>query len=200
MGKAGNMKNNDTLKVAADEKDFADVLSIITEHRSRALMSVNVERLLTYWEIGAFLSPRIHSGSWNTAVVGKLADYIKRNQPELRGYGKSNLYNMALVYDSFSSDAFLEILDKYSLQLREYNNFFQPMVGKSDVTQKQVGPDVSGAVKSALKSLTCSNDFFQPAVGKSVPKLPRSLWLASSGFVPRCFSLLLPFFTQSISP
>ncbi len=163
------------VKVADDEKDFAAVLNIITEHRSRALMSVNVESLLTYWEIGAFLSPRIHSGSWSTAVVGKLADYIKRNQPELRGYGKSNLYNMALVYDSFSNDAFLAVLDKYSAQLRNYNIFFQPAVGKSDVAQNQVGPDVSVVVKNALQGLAHSDDFFQPAVGKSIPRLLFSL-------------------------
>ena len=112
------LKNS--VKVVADEKDFAAVLDIITTHRSRALMSVNVESLLTYWEIGAFLSPRIHSGSWSTAVVGRLADYIKRNKPELRGYGKSNLYNMALIYDTYSSDAFLAILAKYSSHLKRH--------------------------------------------------------------------------------
>ena len=32
-------------EVVADEKDFASVLDIITTHRSRALMSVNVESL-----------------------------------------------------------------------------------------------------------------------------------------------------------
>ena len=125
----GNLKPQ---KVAEGEKDFAAVLEIITTHRSRALMSVNVESLLTYWEIGAFLSPRIHSGSWSRAIVGKLAEYIKRNQPELRGYGKSNLYNMALVYDTFSSDAFVSILDKYSSQLSQYRNIFQTLVGKSE--------------------------------------------------------------------
>ena len=125
----GNLKPQ---KVADGEKDFAAVLEIITTHRSRALMSVNVESLLTYWEIGAFLSPRIHSGSWSRAIVGKLAEYIKRNQPELRGYGKSNLYNMALVYDTFSSDAFDSILDKYSSQLSQYRKIFQTLVGKSD--------------------------------------------------------------------
>ena len=125
----GNLKPQ---KVAEGEKDFAAVLEIITTHRSRALMSVNVESLLTYWEIGAFLSPRIHSGSWSRAIVGKLAEYIKRNQPELRGYGKSNLYNMALVYDTFSSDTFVSILDKYSSQLSQYRNIFQTLVGKSE--------------------------------------------------------------------
>ena len=162
----GNLKPQ---KVAEDEKDFAAVLEIITTHRSRALMSVNVESLLTYWEIGAFLSPRIHSGSWSRAIVGKLAEYIKRNQPELRGYGKSNLYNMALVYDTFSSDAFVSILDKYSSQLSQYRNIFQTLVGKRvTITPKSSDKDTN-VIKSVIKGATLQPDFFQPAVGKVFP-------------------------------
>ena len=168
----GNLKPQ---KVADGEKDFAAVLEIITTHRSRALMSVNVESLLTYWEIGAFLSPRIHSGSWSRAIVGKLAEYIKRNQPELRGYGKSNLYNMALVYDTFSSDAFISILDKYSSQSSQYHNIFQTLVGKRiTITPKSSGKDTN-VIKSVIKGATLQHDFFQQAVGKSVPDILFSL-------------------------
>ena len=168
----GNLKPQ---KVADGEKDFAAVLEIITTHRSRALMSVNVESLLTYWEIGAFLSPRIHSGSWSRAIVGKLAEYIKRNQPELRGYGKSNLYNMALVYDTFSSDTFVSILDKYSSQLSQYRNIFQTLVGKRvTITPKSSDKDTN-VIKSVIKGATLQPDFFQPAVGKSVPDILFSL-------------------------
>ena len=168
----GNLK---VQKVAEGEKDFAAVLEIITTHRSRALMSVNVESLLTYWEIGAFLSPRIHSGSWSRAIVGKLAEYIKRNQPELRGYGKSNLYNMALVYDTFSSDAFVSILDKYSSQLSQYRNIFQTLVGKSETLPLQNTNETTKLVKSSAQELQPAHDFFQPAVGKSVPDILFSL-------------------------
>lgn len=108
------MKRKKTAEVEVLEADFADVMGIITRRRARALMSVNVENLLTNWEIGAFLSARVHTGSWSTAVVGRLADYIKRNDPTLKGYGKSNLYNMALVYDAFSDDAFLSLLERHS--------------------------------------------------------------------------------------
>ena len=168
----GNLKPQ---KVAEGEKDFAAVLEIITTHRSRALMSVNVESLLTYWEIGAFLSPRIHSGSWSRAIVGILAEYIKRNQPELRGYGKSNLYNMALVYDTFSSDTFVSILDKYSSQLSQYRNIFQTLVGKRvTITPKSSDKDTN-VIKSVIKGATLQPDFFQPAVGKSVPDILFSL-------------------------
>ena len=140
------------LATATDETDFASVLGIITTHRSRALMSVNVESLLTYWEIGAFLSPRIHSGSWSTAVVGKLADYIRRNQPELRGYGKSNLYNMARVYDAFSNESFASLVGDYEGRIPELRDFFQPVDGKS-----------SGRNEKA--------DFFQTVDGKSFPPI-----------------------------
>ena len=162
----GNLKPQ---KVAEGEKDFAAVLEIITTHRSRALMSVNVESLLTYWEIGAFLSPRIHSGSWSRAIVGKLAEYIKRNQPELRGYGKSNLYNMALVYDTFSSDAFVSILDKYSSQLSQYRNIFQTLVGKSETLPLQNTNETTKLVKSSAQELQPTHDFFQTAFGKRIP-------------------------------
>ena len=155
--------------ISTDETDFASVLAIISSHRSRALMSVNVESLLTYWEIGAFLSPRIHSGSWSTAVVGKLADYIKRNQPELRGYGKSSLYNMALVYDAFSSDAFISILAKYSSQLSQYRNIFQTLNGKSSTeTENENGESVK-MVMAASEAIAPQGDFFQTAFGKRIP-------------------------------
>ena len=144
------MRKKDNTAIITDEADFASVLGIIATHRSRALMSVNVESLLTYWEIGAFLSPRIHSGSWSTAVVGKLADYIKRSQPELRGYGKSNLYNMARVYDAFSSDAFLDEVARHRERLPQPTDIFQLAAGKSGI---DTGPE----------------NFFQLATGKSMP-------------------------------
>ena len=111
------------------ENDFSSVFEIVSRRRNRALMAVNVESLMTYWEIGAFLSPRIHAGSWDSAIVGRLADYLKRLDPTLRGYGKSNLYSMALVYDAFSADDFLALVERYSRVLR-LENIFQPVVGK----------------------------------------------------------------------
>ena len=161
----------DSVTVAADEKDFSAVLTIITTHRSRALMSVNVENLLTYWEIGAFLSPRIHSGSWSTAIVGRLADYIKRNQPELRGYGKSNLYNMALLYDTFSSDGFLGILERYKSVLQKGANFFQIASGKCREEPGRAEKRAWATVSGAVKAVSNDTDIFQTAFGKSIPEI-----------------------------
>lgn len=147
-------KGKSVTRVETVERDFAAVLGIITTHRARALMEVNAEMTSAYWEIGAFLSPRIHSGSWNTAVVGRLADYIKRNQPELRGYGKSNLYAMAAFYDTYSSDEFAECTRANIPKIPELaNHFFQPVAGKS-LAQDRMGSEI-----------------FQPVAGKSLPQV-----------------------------
>ena len=158
------MKRKKTAEVEVLEADFADVMGIITRRRARALMSVNVENLLTNWEIGAFLSARVHTGSWSTAVVGRLADYIKRNDPTLKGYGKSSLYNMALVYDAFSDDAFLSLLERHSALISLPEDIFQSVNGKSSLPSGQLRskmPAVAGQKNSA--------DFFQPVIGKSFP-------------------------------
>ena len=126
-----NIKQN-LLMVSNVQPDFAAVFDIISRHRAKAVTAVNIENILTNWEIGAFLSPRIHSGSWDTAIVGQLADYIKRKDPMLRGYGKSILYEMSKVYETFSNPHFLNLAEKYSniLSIPE-EGFFHPVGGKS---------------------------------------------------------------------
>ena len=141
-------------EVAAVECEFDSILSLISKRRNRALMAGNVESLMTYWEIGAFLSPRIHSGSWSTAIVGQLADYLKRKDPTLKGYGKSNLYSMAAVYDAFSSDEFTELFARYETKFKLLN-IFQPASGKC--LPQKADADVP--------------DIFQPVAGKCLPPI-----------------------------
>ena len=63
------MKNVKTpVKLVSDEKDFSAVLDIITTHRSRALMSVNVESLLTY------------SSDTFLAILAKYSSHLKRHR------------------------------------------------------------------------------------------------------------------------
>ena len=141
--------------VKSADAEFSSVFDLITRRRSRALMAVNVESLMTYWEIGAFLSPRIHSGSWSTAIVGQLADYLKRKDPTLRGYGKSSLYNMVAVYDAFSGDEFLALVGKYDGK----GNFFQSLIGKSCERDEVV------------MRANNEDNIFQPVIGKCMPRI-----------------------------
>jgi len=126
---------NSELQHTESEMDFQQVCDIIENHRSRALMAVNQEHLLTCWEVGAYVSARLKNGQWGDSVVCALADYIKRTRPDLKGYGKSNLYNMVKFYQEYTSNEFISLianrpaLQQFSSQLPPVE-FFQPAVGK----------------------------------------------------------------------
>ena len=96
----------------AFERQFAYVDSIIKRHRTSAIATVNMESLLTAWEVGQFISAQLKSSHWGSKVVSELADYLKRQNPKRRGFGKRNLYNMVKFYDTYSTVEFVEITQK----------------------------------------------------------------------------------------
>ena len=81
---------------------FKTILDIIREHRANALASVNVEHLLSCWQIGGVLSAKIKLDGWGRATIDRLVDFIHVNAPDEKGYGRSNLYSMVGVYEAFS--------------------------------------------------------------------------------------------------
>lgn len=90
----------------AFERQFAYVDSIIKRHRTSAIATVNMESLLTAWEVGQFISTQLKSSHWGSKVVSELADYLKRQNPKRRGFGKRHLYNMVKFFDTYSTDEF----------------------------------------------------------------------------------------------
>ena len=84
------------------EQQFEYINSLIEQHRSSAIAKVNVEALLSNWEVGQYISRQLKSAHWGAKVVSDLADYLKRMNPRRRGYAKRNLYNMVKFYDLYS--------------------------------------------------------------------------------------------------
>ena len=96
-----------------EKRWFKTILDIIREHRACALASVNVEHLLSCWQIGGVLSAKIKQDGWGRSTIDRLVDYIHTNAPDEKGYGRSNLYSMVGVYEAFSSEEFTALVSKY---------------------------------------------------------------------------------------
>jgi len=109
------MKIMDIIITQQIEQEFAYVDSIITAHTNAAVAKVNAEALQTYWEVGEYISHHIKESAWGDKVVSELADYLKRQNPKRRGYGKRNLYNMVKFYDNYSDDSFSKLVEQLSL-------------------------------------------------------------------------------------
>jgi hypothetical protein len=105
--------------------EFQQVQGIITLHRTKALQAVNNENLLTAWEVGAFVSNRLKNAAWGSKTVMQLSEYLRTQDPTLRGFSRRNIYNMVSFYDTYSSLQFIELHDKLKL-----HKFVQPLTAQ----------------------------------------------------------------------
>lgn len=94
------------------QKSFEEIRSIIVTHRSAASRGVNKESILMNWEIGSYISARLKSNEWGSKVVTELSEYLRVQDPTLKGYSRRNLYNMVAFYEAYSTSNFIEIEQK----------------------------------------------------------------------------------------
>ena len=92
------------------ERDFRKVHDIVVFHRAEVARKVNAEMLQMAWEIGQYISARIKSAGWGAKVVDELSEYLQLQEPESRGFGRRNLYNMVGFYEKYSTPEFQEII------------------------------------------------------------------------------------------
>ncbi|MDR3094450.1 MAG: PDDEXK nuclease domain-containing protein [Bacteroidales bacterium] len=102
-------------------QEFQQVHGIISLHRSRALQTVNNENLLTAWEVGAYVSARLKNAAWGSKTVMQLSEYLRSQDPTLKGYSRRTIYKMVSLYDAYSSAEFRQLSEKLKL-----NTFVQP--------------------------------------------------------------------------
>lgn len=87
--------------------DFLQIVQLIQTTRYRALSAVNSELVNLYWQVGQYVATRLEKASWGDGTVVELAEYIKRNYPEIKGFDKKNLYRMCLFYQTYSKLLFV---------------------------------------------------------------------------------------------
>ncbi len=73
---------------------LADVKARIATARTRAVLAVNSELILLYWEIGREILARQSEKGWGTKVIARLAADLRREFPEMTGLSRSNLHYM----------------------------------------------------------------------------------------------------------
>ncbi|MCL2624168.1 MAG: DUF1016 N-terminal domain-containing protein [Planctomycetaceae bacterium] len=87
------------------QQQFAEIIGLIKQARSLAVQSVNMELINLYWNVGAYITQQLASAAWGDNTVDELADYIQKNQPDLKGFNRRGLYRMKQFYETYSSTA-----------------------------------------------------------------------------------------------
>lgn len=86
------------------EKQFNEVVQLIKKAKIDALKSVNKELINLYWKIGEYISDKIKNAEWGDYVVERLADYLTKKYPDLKGYTRRNLYRMRQFYEAYKEN------------------------------------------------------------------------------------------------
>lgn len=89
------------------QKEFKEIHSIISFHRDRAYRAVNIEVILTNWEVGKYVSQKLKNAEWGQSVVDNLVNYLKKEQPDLKGYNRRTIYRMVQFYETYSTIEFV---------------------------------------------------------------------------------------------
>src|SRR5271155_2941614 len=99
-----------TSLITRDEDAFSEVVRLIAASREKALQAVNTALIDLYWQIGATISRKIEAAEWGDGVVDRLAQFIGRTEPGLRGFTRRNLFRMKQFYEAYREDSIVSPL------------------------------------------------------------------------------------------
>ncbi len=94
-------------RVAMKRETFGVLLADIKQHiqaaQTRAVLAANSELVRLYWDIGRIIDQRQKRDGWGSAVIPRLAQELKNEMPELKGFSERNIGYMirfAREYDA----------------------------------------------------------------------------------------------------
>lgn len=76
-------------------------LCFVNPHYYLPVCSVNRELIELYWNVGSFISNKIEASVWGESVVEELAEYLKKSEPNLKGFSNKNLWRMKQFYETY---------------------------------------------------------------------------------------------------
>ena len=109
--------------------------------------------------MGGYVSAKLKSEEWGSKVVSQLSEYIRSKRPDIKGYGRSSIYNMVLFYDEYSSETFTSTVERYL-----NSEFVQPRIGQIETSVFLSSQEANAIVQAT------SAQFVQPLAGQ-MPKI-----------------------------
>lgn len=147
------------------EKQFAEVIELILQHKCRASVAVNNETLFTAWSVGKYVSDKLKSEEWGSKVVSQLSEYIRTRRPDMKGFSRSSIYNMVMFYEEYSSEAFQKVIGRYiptTLSLDNnigYWNYSSTQDYERNKQTSEIVQTTSGQFPKVLCLTTLSNHY-----------------------------------------
>ncbi|MEM9806807.1 MAG: PDDEXK nuclease domain-containing protein [Cyanobacteria bacterium P01_D01_bin.56] len=92
------------------EQLLADLKLRIRNAQVKAALAVNQELVLLYWQIGQDILLRQQQEGWGTKVIQRLAQDLKREFPNMKGFSRTNLLYMRAFAEAYADLKFVQQL------------------------------------------------------------------------------------------
>lgn len=87
-----------------------DLKKRVREAQTKAVVAVNSELIMLYWQIGRDILERQEKHKWGSKIVDQLSDDLKREFPGMTGFSPSNLNYMLNFARTWTSEAIFQQL------------------------------------------------------------------------------------------
>jgi predicted nuclease of restriction endonuclease-like (RecB) superfamily len=89
---------------------LADLKQRIQSAQQRAVLAVNRELILLYWQIGKDILERQQAQGWGAKVIERLAKDLQTAFPDMKGFSRSNLMYMRAFHEAWPDGAIVQQL------------------------------------------------------------------------------------------
>jgi len=127
---------------------LADVKVKIRNAQIRATLSVNAGMINLYWDIGRIISDLQNEQGWGATVTSRLANDIKNESPEIKGFSERNLKFMVQFYKAYCLE---DLIGKQPVSQLGENNTELSKFRKQAVSQIPWGHNIL-LLRNKLKS------------------------------------------------
>jgi predicted nuclease of restriction endonuclease-like (RecB) superfamily len=112
---------------------LVDLKSTIKQRQIKAVLAVNRELILLYWELGKQIAQKQENAKWGTGFIEQLSKDLKRAFPEMSGFSKSNLFAIKKFY-SFYNQHF-EFFQQLAGKIQNDSVTFQQIAGEFEIKE-----------------------------------------------------------------
>ncbi len=78
-----------------------EIKSSIKKAQIRAALSVNADMILLYWQTGKLIAERQNQEGWSAKIIPQLAQDIKNEFSDIKGYSQRNLSRMLTFFREY---------------------------------------------------------------------------------------------------
>lgn len=102
---------NERASIAEGYDDFLhDLKERIRNAQVRAVLAVNRELVLLYWQIGRDILTRQQQQGWGAKVIERLSTDLRSSFPEMKGFSRTNLLYMRAFAEAYPDEQIVQQL------------------------------------------------------------------------------------------